>query len=124
MTPALFSNSYVISIPQWHPVRLNKLLTHWARAHKHKKADREMVWAYAQKVPKAQCKRRVHLHLILKGRQKPGDPDSRWKSVLDALVHAGALKDDSHQWCELGQVTFGKPKMEWWGTIIRLEDIA
>jgi hypothetical protein len=43
---------------------------------------------------------------LLGPRQRGADPDAYWKSLLDALVHAGLLVDDSPKWCELGPVRF------------------
>ncbi len=45
-----------------------------------------------------------------------------FKSLCDALVHAGALVDDNRQHVELAPVTFSRdPKV--WGSVIRLEDL-
>lgn len=109
-----------ITIPNWRPSPLNTLLGHWAKAHKHKKTDRNIVATYTNHLPKAETKRRVHLTIILGPSQRATDPDSPLKSLGDALVHAKMLKDDSYKWVEWAPVKFVKGDM---ATIIQLEDI-
>lgn len=93
-------DGYIITIPDYLPQRLNVLLrSHWAvRGRAQKEAD-HLVCAYGMlsRVPKATTRRRVRL--IFFGARS--DPDSRMKLLLDALVHAGLLVDDSGKWCEL-----------------------
>jgi hypothetical protein len=46
---------------------------------------------------------------ILTGhRSAPGTGPAYFKSLLDALVKAGLLVNDSGRWCELGPVTFDR----------------
>jgi Holliday junction resolvase RusA-like endonuclease len=112
-----------IRIQRWHPARLNELLGgHWSKGHRLKKRDREMVWAYSQGNPKAEGKRRVELTIVLKRAQRGGDPDSYFKSVCDALKHAGMLVDDNRQGVELAPVRYERG--EDWGTIIRLWNLV
>jgi hypothetical protein len=95
---------------------------HWSNGHQLKKVDRAMVAAYASEIPKAKGKRRVSLHIILDKGQRAADPDSQFKSLCDALVHAKMLVNDNRQHVELAPVTFSRdPKG--WGTVIRLEDL-
>jgi Holliday junction resolvase RusA-like endonuclease len=54
-----------------------------------------------------------------RGRER--DPDASWKSVLDGLVHARMLIDDSRKWCKLGDVTFERGSER--ATTIQLTDI-
>jgi Holliday junction resolvase RusA-like endonuclease len=54
-----------------------------------------------------------------RGRER--DPDASWKSVLDGLVHAHMLIDDSRKWCKLGDVTFERGSER--ATTIQLTDI-
>jgi Holliday junction resolvase RusA-like endonuclease len=112
-----------VTIPNWHPKRLNELIgCHWAAAGRKKKADRNLVWAYTRKVPKAKLPRRVTLTLTMAPRQRRGDGDAYWKSLLDALVHCGLLVDDGPKWCELAPVRYVRgPAM---ATEIGLEDLA
>jgi hypothetical protein len=122
MSPA----RHVLVIPGWHPARLNDLMGggHWARRHRLKKADRQLVAAYtkAAGVPQATGRRRVSLELTLAPRQRAADPDAYWKSALDALVACGLLVDDSRQQLQLGTVTFRRgPARQ---TRIVLEDLA
>jgi hypothetical protein len=88
-----------------------------------KKADRNMVGGYCLvgRVPAADGKRRVSLEITLAPGQRACDPDSQLKSLLDSLVAAGVLKNDSHLWCECAPVTFARgPKRS---TKITLEDL-
>lgn len=112
-----------IACPMWHPTRLNQLLgCHW-RAAKLKKADRYAIRVYAMiaDVPKATGKRRVTLTIGLGPKQRAGDPDAYWKSLLDAMKHAGLLVDDNRQHCELAPVVFERWPTK--GTVITLEDL-
>lgn len=115
-----------VFIPRWLPTPLNKLKRHWSVAHRLKKADREMVMAYAHKhkTPLARVKRRITFTLILPPGQRRTDPDSPLKSGLDACVHAGLLHDDSDKWVEIQPVVFVRGTEERWGTILILEDMA
>ena len=107
-----------IQIPNWHPTPLNKLLGDWRVSSKRKKADRNLIACYTHHLPKAGQKRRVTLTIILGKGQRGCDPDAYWKSLLDALVHAGQLNDDSPKWCELAPVQFERGQM---GAIIEME---
>jgi hypothetical protein len=91
---------------------------------KAKKGDRELIHYYAKmaNVPPAASKRRVSLLLTLGPRQRGGDPDAYWKSVLDGLVHCGALKNDTKEWVALGDVEYHRGPQK--ATRITLEDVA
>lgn len=100
---------WVLTITEWHPVLLNKLIkAHWAKQAKFKEHDYAVVLAEAliQGVGKVDPlnprKRRVRFRISgrLAGRWKLGDPDAYLKSGLDALVRAELLVDDSDKWCE------------------------
>jgi hypothetical protein len=110
-------------IPHWHPIRLNQIVGgHWARGHRLKRVDRELVAAYAAGgASPAIGPRRVRLTIVLGPRQRAADPDAYWKSLLDALVHAGLLLDDNRQNCELEPVRFERG--ERMGTVIELFDL-
>ena len=100
----------LVVVPNWLPPTYNQLhaSSHWAKRARLKKEAAEIVSAYAhmQNVPKATGKRRVSLVLTLtKGRRRP-DGDAWWKSVADALVTCGLLKDDGPKWCEFGTVEY------------------
>ena len=121
---ALSVGEYVISIPDWTPTPVNKLLcAHWGTAAKRKKADARMVWAYAAsaQIPKATGKRSVELTITLAPRQRAADPDSPWKSLLDALVRCGLLTDDNRQGVELLPVKFERGERK--ATRIVLRDL-
>lgn len=108
----------------WHPARLNELLNvHWAKAAKRKKADRDMLFVccHNQGVTVAKRKRLVEMTIRLAPKQRAGDPDCYWKSTLDALVHCGAIKNDSHKWVELAPVKFERAESK--STTIYLTDL-
>jgi hypothetical protein len=114
--------TYTLTIPDYLPVTLNQLLGHWRRSRRRKRSDREVIWGYwfASGWPRASGRRRVSITLTqVNGR--PRDPDGARKSLLDALVHAGAIVDDSQRWLEEGPVTieFGARRQ----TQIVLEDV-
>lgn len=114
---------YNITIPKWHPTTVNRLLNcHWAVAGKRKSIDRKMICYECKRhrVPRTEGRRRVSLIIHLDPGQRGADVDAYWKSILDALVHAGAICNDSHRWSELGLVRFMRDGM---GTTITLEDI-
>lgn len=92
--------SYIITISDWLPVSLNDLVRGWESARHRKHFDRQMIGIYARvaNVPIAAGKRAVLIRLTQTvGRAR--DPDNCLKSVLDALVACGRLKDDSARWC-------------------------
>ena len=114
---------WTLEVPGWVPCELNKLLGHWGNAASRKKHDREIiaraVLAYA--VPPATCKRIVSLLIVLPKGQRAYDPDAPWKSLLDALVSAGALKNDSRAWVQAQPVRFARG--EGLTTFITLQDV-
>jgi hypothetical protein len=106
-------NTYTLTIDNWHPARLNAWDgRHWAVRARLKRADREIIGLYARLagIPPATGKRRVSLRLTLGPRQREPDPDAFFKSVLDALVHAGLLVDDDRHGVELGDVAFQRDR--------------
>ena len=97
--------TYTIEIPNWHPARINQFVgKHWGVGHRLKKADVSMIAFYAKlaHVPIASKKRRMQLTIVYGKRKRQADKDAYWKSLLDALVCAGMLVDDSPKWvtCE------------------------
>jgi hypothetical protein len=111
------------TVPGWHPARLNQLLGHWARAHRLKKTDGEIIALHAHLagIPRASGRRRVSLTITLAPRQRAGDPDCYWKSALDGLVRAGLLVDDNRQNVELGPVEFDRGPAR--ATTVLLEEV-
>lgn len=97
---------WTLDIPGWHPTPLNKLIGHRMKASRLKAHDREIVgkavMAYA--VPAAVVRRTIELTLIYPAGQRAVDPDASWKSLFDALVASGALRNDSASW-----VTYREP---------------
>lgn len=116
---------WYIRIDGWHPTKLNQMLNarHWSIAHRAKKHDANVIAlaVLGAGVEKAKRQRRVSLEIVLAPRQRGGDCDAYWKSLLDGLVKCGALKDDNRQWCELGELTFSRGPRK--ATVICLEDL-
>lgn len=116
---------HIMTIKDWRPATLNKLIgSHWATAGQLKALDRSLV-GHAVKyhdVPKATSRRRVDVHIVLKGRQQKADVDAYWKSLLDALVQSGALGNDTRQWCMLGDTTYSRGDQT--STTITLTDLV
>lgn len=118
--------TWIIRVDGWLPERANVLLRcHWSRRRKLLiAAGQHMGLArLLAGVPRAddtQARRRVSV-VYHQPRGPAADPDARWKHLLDALVNAGLLVDDSPKWCELGSVeTVRGPRQ----TVITLEDVG
>jgi hypothetical protein len=117
------ATAYKLVIPAWRPASTNELMKSVRARIKLKKRDRMFILAYARRdrIPPAVLPRQVSLAITLPPGGRACDPDNLWKSLLDALVHAGLLIDDDHQHCELGPVTFTRGRtLE---TAITLEDL-
>lgn len=115
---------WAVMVQGWQPARLNEYVgRHWAVGARKKKFDRELVAAccLGAGVPRAEGKRRVGLVIQLGPRQKGGDPDSYWKTVLDALVACGALVNDNKEGVELLPVEYTRGATR--ATIILLEEV-
>ena len=130
--------THTLTIADWHPTRLNELVgSHWAVAARLKAQDKALVAHYAhdQGVPRATGKRRVGLTIHLRPKQRAGDPDAYWKSLLDALTAAELLIDDNRQHVELSPVEYVRPRKKgrrkgpaanetpFSGSVITLEDM-
>ncbi len=100
--------THILIITRWRPTLLNEMKGHWARGHRLKSADAEIVAAHAkeQAIPIATSKRRVSLRFYLGKGQRKWDPDAPWKSCLDALKRCQLLVNDSPAWSEMGPVEF------------------
>lgn len=123
--PPVAPAAHVLSLPGWTPARLNQLInSHWATAARLKARDRKAVALAAALAgtPKAAGKRRVTIRVTLGPRMRGGDVDAYQKSCLDAMVHAGLLRDDNRQWCEIAPVEYDRGPAR--GTTITLEDIT
>lgn len=115
--------THTLTIDGWVPVSVNRLLgSHWARARKRKRFDRDVVAAEAlrQGIPGAAGRRRVSVAVTTPGRGGLPDPDNLLKSLLDALTRCGLLLDDSSGKMELGAVTVARGERR--RTVVTLED--
>lgn len=113
-----------LCVVDWIPTRLNEFADrHWSVRKRAKDGDKAVVKVHARidGIPRATGKRRVHLWIgLTKGQRRP-DPDSFFKSLLDALVAAGLLVDDGPKWCELAPVGYGRGERV--RTVIDLQEI-
>ena len=102
-------HEWTFRIPNWAPSPVNKLYDHhWASRRKHKKTDADVVAHYGRGVPKANQKRAVYLHVVFPPKKRMPDVDAYAKSLLDSLVHAGLLVNDSSAWCRLEPVAYSR----------------
>jgi hypothetical protein len=115
---------FTLEIPRWRPATPNELMKSVKAKIRLKKRDHQFICTYAlqQKIQKATGKRRVSLHVTLGKGMREFDYDAPWKSLLDAMKHAGLVVDDSCEYIEQGPVTFSR---DWknWGTMITLQDL-
>lgn len=119
--PAPSGKHWCLVLPR-HTTRLNKLLEGMRQKIVYKKKDRELVaeWAANAGIPGATGKRRVSMTVILAPRQRAGDPDAYQKSLGDALVQCGLLRQDSRQWVEWSPPKFARGEEE--KMFVELED--
>lgn len=59
-------------------------------------------------IPPAEERRSVSMIIIHPPGKRFCDKDSQWKSVLDAMVCSGAIKNDSHAWVSCEPVEFAR----------------
>lgn len=114
-----------LRIPGYLPPTLNAMLyRHWAKASRLKKECHDLIAGHAleQGLVKATGRRRVTLTLTLAGRKKVRDGDSSFKAVLDGLVRAGLLLDDSPDAVEVAPMV--QERGEAVATTITLEDLG
>lgn len=112
-----------VEIPGYLPPTINVLMRgHWAKRARAKKlaTNRIAMECKLAGVPVADRKRRVALTLVVTNRSHAPDPDAPYKAVLDGLKRAGALVDDSQEWCEpmTPRIVRGPARL----TVIDLED--
>jgi Holliday junction resolvase RusA-like endonuclease len=103
--------TYRLRLDRWQPTPINQLMNcHWATSGRRKKVDTNVICGYciANRIPIAQGPREVSLLITLGPKQRAPDPDSLWKSTLDALVHARMLIDDNRQYCRMGSIDFDR----------------
>jgi Holliday junction resolvase RusA-like endonuclease len=119
--------TFVLVIPHWRPPLANEWRgRHWSVAHRLRKraADLLGTYALAQRVPKATCRRSVAVEVVLGPRQRQPDRDSMDKLLLDAVVEAGLLLDDSDRGLAgRVEVTFRRGDASAWGTVVTLTDL-
>jgi Holliday junction resolvase RusA-like endonuclease len=102
-------SQYIVRINQWHPATTNQLMKSVGARIRLKKRDRKVVGDFLRveaRIPMATGKRRVGIKIHLEPGQRRADPDSYFKSLMDALVAHGLLKNDSPDWCEVSPVEY------------------
>lgn len=85
----------------------------WKRKKELDAITEQVAWrARKQRIPQAATRRgvRVTIHKSLRSRRTddPANRDSRAKSVLDALVNVGVLRDDDDVWLDWHGVVEGE----------------
>ncbi len=113
--------TYRLMVPGWRPTLANELRCHHMVAARKKARDREQIARamLVYGVPRATGPRHVRVTITGRYARFP-DPDAPWKALMDALTTAGAIVDDSAEWCRWEWPVYRRgPK----GTAIELEDI-
>src|SRR5262249_43659142 len=112
--------TFLLVIPKWRPPLANQWRgRHWNIAHRLRKQSTQLLGVYVlkQRVPKATGRRRVSVEIVLAPRQRQPDRDAFDKLLLDALVGAGLLLDDSERGLAgRVEVTFRRGIASDWGT--------
>lgn len=121
----MMTDTHSILIPDYHPPRLNQIRgRHWAVERRAKKELAELLRVYSllQGVPTAVSRRQVKLALSGWPQGKFPDRDAWDKCLLDALVHASLLLDDSDRGLEgRVEVVYHRSERRW--TQIELTDV-
>lgn len=111
-----------IVIQNWHPVTDNQLMnSHYLRRHKLKLKDAITIQVASLHLRPATGKRKVEVTVTLGPKQKKKvDPFAYWKSLLDALVNAKMLVDDSDKWAQVEPLKYERGERR---TLIVLTDL-
>lgn len=114
---------WTLDIPGWHPAPLNELVGNRGKAQRLKAKDRDIVGraVLGYRVAKAGGPRRVSLMVVYPAGKRMHDPDSLWKSLLDALVATGALAGDTFRLCQCETPEFVRGATQ--RTIVTIEDL-
>jgi len=113
-----------VRIDDWMPTPLNRYTDrHWAVRKRAKDADSATVELFCRQsgISPASVKKRVRVLIVLPKGKRACDPDAIQKSLGDALVRCGALKNDSHLWVEWAPVEFARGGRL--ATFLTLEDM-
>lgn len=104
--PAYLPTSWTLEFDGHPPSRNDRL--HWRTAHKWAKHWKQLVMLKCRETHVARCQRvRVSL-VVLRPRLGVADPDNdacRTKHLIDGLVAAGVVPDDTYAHVELGPVS-------------------
>lgn len=122
--------TWTLELPGVLPDSMNvrERSSHWKRAKE--LADLTVLigaTAKALRIPPAKGRRAVTvtIHKSLRSRvtDDPANRDSRAKSLLDAMVATGLLRDDSDRWLEWRHVHEGE-RMRMVSTVIEISDVT
>lgn len=97
---------YAFTIEGFSPQSLNRFTKGKVRRGiRARTGDRDLVCYYAKLsgIPPATGKRRVSLHITLPRGVRAIDPDNAYKAIFDGLKQAGAIRNDSYLWVEIGE---------------------
>lgn len=99
---------HVITIPNWIPARLNAIMGGRRKGGRLKRRDRQIVAVeqMMRPIPEAKGRRRVGLELTFAKGDRGADPDAYFKSLLDALVHAKLLVNDTRKWVQITEPVY------------------
>jgi|SRR5262245_44324702 len=118
--------TYRLFVPRWRPPLNNEWRgRHWGVAYRLRRKTARLLGTYrfVHGIPRAICRRSVAVEVILAPRMRQPDADSMDKLLLDALVAADMLLDDSaHGLAGRVEVTFRRGDAKTWGTQITFTD--
>lgn len=115
---------YTLTIPNWTPTLTNHWYgKHWRVRYKLKRAQNDIVAAYAmqQQIPQATCRRRLLIQVWGWPTGRKPDLDSFDKLLLDAIRDCGLILDDSERGLE-GRMLVEVHRSRERKTVITLED--
>ena len=97
---------------------------HWGRQHKFRDdCVRILLWFLVGKPRQVDKRRRVTVRRYSCGRLDRGNFVGGCKPLIDALVHIGALRDDTEQWLDDRYEQHNAPRGQQ-RTVIEIEDCA
>jgi Holliday junction resolvase RusA-like endonuclease len=112
----------VFVVPDFLPTSANRLMRmHYSARNRALKGDAELVAVYALQAGVAKAVGKRRLRMTFTSNDSLPDPDNCLKSLLDSLVKARLLLDDSPSYVELAAVSVkrGERRM----TTVELEDV-
>jgi len=105
------ASCWTLKLEGWLPHSLNKLMnSHWAVRRGLKQGDKDQIRkaCLVYGVPKAEGRRHVSVLIVLPKGRRALDADNVYKGMLDGLVEAEVLRNDSHVWCTWSPVHYAR----------------